>query len=437
VLAVVGGAAAAAVLLLRFRFSVYSPGARTSVETYIMTCGVVSGWWLGLRFKRRRRLSNLLTVAGLMALAAQELAFFALPSLFNRAGGRLGTPAPHAAWLVVGFLFAAAAFVPRRLIVRPGREWRLAAAVVGTGLVLTISLDLGSVSIWRVAALRTELTAVAVALVLIAGAGFARSALQGGRDTLAACLAGAAILLAAAWSYDLLAPETTAGSLSGRECLRIMAYGLIVTVALSTRRRVRRAESADLAAQERRRLARDLHDGMAQDLACIAAYGEQLVRGLGPEHPLVIAARRALEATRGAVTDLSAAANTTAGEALRAVADELSLRHGVRIQVRAEGDDLPRGAREEIVRIAREAMVNAIEHGRARTVAASLKTGDGHIALTVEDDGCGIGRAPSHGAHRGQRGYGIQAMRERAAALDGQLRIHERAGGGTTVQVRV
>ena len=433
-LAVVGAAMTVAVVLLGFRFSVYSPGARVIVEAYILAAGVVSGWWLGLRFKRRRRLSNLLTVAGLVALAAQDLVFFFVPSVFGRAGGRLAASAPYAAWIVVGFLFAAAAVVPRGLTVRPGTKWRLAVAVVGSGLVLTILLGLDSVFTRRVAA---ELIAVAVALVLIAGAGFVRSALRGGQDSVAACLAGAAILLAAAWSYDLLAPETTAGLLSGRECLRVMAYGLMVTVALWTRGRMRRDESAELAAQERRRLARDLHDGLAQDLAFIAAFGEKLVREAGPEQPLVIAARRALQATRGTIADLSAAASMTAAEALRTVGDELSLRHGVRIEVRAEGDDVPRDQREEIVRVAREAMVNAIEHGHARTVAASLKTWDAHISLTIDDDGYGIGRAPSdHGAHRGHRGYGIQTMRERAAALDGQLTILERAGGGTTVQVR-
>ena len=58
--------------------------------------------------------------------------------------------------------------------------------------------------------------------------------------------------------------------------------------------------------QERRRIARDLHDGLAQDLAFIAAHGDQIAREAGEEHPLAIAARRALALSRGAIADLSA-----------------------------------------------------------------------------------------------------------------------------------
>jgi signal transduction histidine kinase len=288
---------------------------------------------------------------------------------------------------------------------------------------------------WVASGLRVEHVIVAVVLLLTAGVGFSRAALQESRPTIGACLAGASILLAAAWSYELLAPNASAGTLSGRDCLRLMVGGLILAVALLTRRRVLSADTAELAARERRRLVRDLHDGMAQDLAFIAAHGERLAAELGPDHPLVVAARRALATCRGAIVDLSAASASSTGDALRQVADELSSRHQVRILVDAdEHDDLPQDEREELVRIAREAIVNAVEHGGARTVVASLRTRGRRISLHVSDDGCGIEPRASSGEGRG---HGLLTMRERAATLGGQLTVKRRPEGGTRVEVVV
>src|ERR1700734_2359817 len=80
-------------------------------------------------------------------------------------------------------------------------------------------------------------------------------------------------------------------------------------------RRTRRIDDllAEALSQERTRLARELHDGLAQDLAFIAVSAQGLEPELGPRHPLVIAARRALDASRGLMADLAArSAPTTA-----------------------------------------------------------------------------------------------------------------------------
>ena len=66
----------------------------------------------------------------------------------------------------------------------------------------------------------------------------------------------------------------------------------------------------------------DLHDGLAQDLACIAAQGQRLGSELGPGHPLMIAARNALATSRGVIADLSASTAPTTEAALRIIGDE-------------------------------------------------------------------------------------------------------------------
>lgn len=434
--AVIAGATAVAALLLRFRFSLYSPRGRVMVEVVITSCTLVSAWWLAAKFKRRRRLSNLLTAAALVVLAAQSLVFFGLPSLTAGAGGNwFGGLAPDAAWPVVGALLAIAAFTPRHLLVPQGHGWPAAAALTGTSLLLTILADLQPASAWPSSSLRVQHVLVAAVLLLMAGVGFSRSALRQRKPLIASCLASASIVLAAASSYDVLMPNAATETLSGRDFLRLIVSGLILTVALATHRRVLKAESAEVAARERRRLVRDLHDGMAQDLAFIAAHGERLANELGPGHPLVVAASRALAACRGVMVDLSASSAPSAAAALRMLADELSCRHRVRIVVDAgESDDLPLDEREEVVRIAREAIVNAVEHGRADTIVASLRTQGRHLSLNVYDDGCGIEPRASSGADRGR---GFRTMRERAATLGGRLTIERRPEGGTSVQVVV
>jgi signal transduction histidine kinase len=196
---------------------------------------------------------------------------------------------------------------------------------------------------------------------------------------------------------------------------------------------VRRQIAEAATARERSRIARDLHDGLAQDLAFIAAHGDRLAGEMGAEHPLAIAARRALAISRGAIAELSAPEASSAGEALRLVADELSTRFEIRVDVEAD----PRAAvassdREDIVRIAREAIVNAARHGRARNVAVSLSPDEDRLVLRVRDDGVGIGSAPPSGG-----GFGFQSMRERTMTLGGRLTARAPTGGGTELELVV
>jgi signal transduction histidine kinase len=247
-------------------------------------------------------------------------------------------------------------------------------------------------------------------------------------------LGGATVLLAAAWLHSLPVAGLTADSVSGRECLCAGAFGLILLFAFSAHRQLRRAQADELAAGERRRLVGDLHDGMAQDLAFIATYAERLAQDFGAEHPLTVAARRALAASRGVIADVSASDAPNAAAALRAVAVELSVRHGVRISVEANGEDLSASKREAVVRIAREAIVNAVQHGQARHIAVSLEARGQELTLRIDDDGRGLRNGVSADPHRG---FGLRAMRERAHAIGGHLIVDERSGGGTAVQAVV
>jgi signal transduction histidine kinase len=229
-------------------------------------------------------------------------------------------------------------------------------------------------------------------------------------------------------------PGLTTDSLSGGEYLRAGAYALILIVALRMRVLQNRMEQRDAAVRERRRLIGDLHDGMAQDLAFIAAYAEKLTRDLGPDHPMVVAARRALAFSREAIVDLAASDAPTASEALQALADELSTRHGVQVELQIEGEDLPAAEREAVVRIAREGIVNAVRHGDAKCIAVSLHAHGRALALTIADDGPGLNR--DLGSHT-QSGYGLRAMRQQAESIGGELRLRPASAGGLNVELTV
>jgi signal transduction histidine kinase len=187
---------------------------------------------------------------------------------------------------------------------------------------------------------------------------------------------------------------------------------------------------------ERERIARDLHDGLAQDLAFIAAHSRQLASELGDEHPLTIATKRALAASRGAIVDLAASDEPSTVDALRAVGMELESRYDVAVTVSIDAGaarELERDEREQIVRIAREAIVNAIRHGAATRVDVELGSHDSGLLLRVTDDGCGIG-AGGAVATRGT-GLGMRTMRARARRVGGNLVAKPAPDGGTLLEV--
>jgi signal transduction histidine kinase len=191
--------------------------------------------------------------------------------------------------------------------------------------------------------------------------------------------------------------------------------------------------SADEAlARQRRQLARDLHDGLCQDLAFIASHATRLAGEAGEDHPVVIAARRALATARGTLAELSASEAPDLAHALGWVADELSRRFRIAVEVRAEATDVAPEDRDDIVRIAREAIVNAAKHGDAQHVRVECLRRHQRLVLRVSDDGCGIEPAATR-----VEGFGMTNIRERAASLGASLYAGPTADGGTELEVVV
>jgi signal transduction histidine kinase len=217
-----------------------------------------------------------------------------------------------------------------------------------------------------------------------------------------------------------------------------------------------RAENAALLArareaavlEERQRLAREIHDTLAQGLTGVVTQLEAAEAALG-DRP---------EAARGHLDTARRLARESLGEARRsvhalrpgpleegrlvdaiaAVARDWSRTSGVPAAVASVGEPRPLPSETEVtlLRVAQEALANAGRHAGASAVALTLAFGDGEVSLDVTDDGAGFDPAAVPSGS-GSGGYGLVAMRERVAALRGSLDVESGPGQGTTVVATV
>ena len=424
------------------------PEARAGIETAVAVCEILAAGLLLIEFRRSRRVGELALLSVLATVAISGLAFSALPALTGATAIAFGTDARLVSSLLLPTAFAVLAFASEQTTIgKPLRQVALIgiaplAAVTGAEIVdiMVGRVPHGSVRWSSVATaaydpLTLAVTLVSCATFVVAGVAFAH--LSRSAPVRAGLLAGASFLLAAARFQYLAIPTVAADWVTVREVLKLAAYGLLLAATAREYVYVRRADEQAALTAERLRIARDLHDGLAQDLAVIAVHGDRLESELGPEHPLTVAARRALAASRGTILDLSASKAPNTEAALREVAAELEARFSVEITVQTEVDesrvrlDLGPRAREQVVRIAREATVNAVWHGAASHVEITLDGRGPRWVLRVSDDGCGIDELtpPSKG------GFGLPTMRARAEDLGGQLIARRRTAGGTELEV--
>lgn len=206
-------------------------------------------------------------------------------------------------------------------------------------------------------------------------------------------------------------------------------------------------ESRRLAAyEERNRLAREIHDTLAQGLAAIALNleaADALLEG-DPDgarqkvHRALDLARLNLTEARRSVLDLRAAPleGRSLARALADLAADLSREHGLPITFTtgpgAEG--LPARVEVGLYRIAQEALNNAMRHAQASRVSVHLARRGAEIQLTIADDGRGFDPAQVQPGAEG--GFGLVGLRERARLLNGTLSITSVPGGGTQLTVK-
>ena len=192
---------------------------------------------------------------------------------------------------------------------------------------------------------------------------------------------------------------------------------------------------------ERKRLARELHDEVGQTLTGVMLQLEGIHRAAPPELGEAVAqlqetAREGVEEVREIARGLRPQALDEFGlrSALATLAAGFEERTRVRVRVRVAAD-LPALAAEQdlaVYRVAQESLTNIARHAGARSAELSLSRIVGGVLLRVADDGCGI--TPEQAAGDSS---GVGGMRERALLIGGSLAVRGRSDGGTEVTLAV
>jgi two-component system NarL family sensor kinase len=233
--------------------------------------------------------------------------------------------------------------------------------------------------------------------------------------------------------------------LSAADLRLLYTVGDLVSIAVERARLFARQAEFGVA-DERNRLAREIHDTLAQGLAAITLQLETadalLEANASPERAgqavtqALALARANLEEARRSVLDLRAAPleGRTLAQALSALADEWSSKWQVPVNFSAAGGSrpLPMGVEAGLYRIAQEALTNAVRHAAAHTIKVRLTAQPGEVRLSIDDDGQGFDSSLIAKDH-----YGLVGLNERAHLLGGSLSLQTSAGEGTRVEVTV
>lgn len=215
---------------------------------------------------------------------------------------------------------------------------------------------------------------------------------------------------------------------------QLVALGHLLELALANSRAQQRLER-QAAAEERRRIARELHDGLAQELAYIAS---KTATSRGVLHDREIreisgAADRALDEARRAITVLSAAEPDPLSLCIAKTSEDLANRFTMSVNFDLdERATVPADTQENLLRIVREAVTNAGRHAHASHLTLRLWQDATTVRVAVSDDGTGFdpNDLPS-------RGFGLVSMRERAEMMGANFALLSRRGAGTEVQVAI
>jgi signal transduction histidine kinase len=387
-----------------------------------------------IRFLVEGRTLDLLLAAGFWSIALGTVAFGVVPVL---EGGSLTSTS---AWQYIGARLLGAGLIAvapyadgrlaarRRALVAAGVAVAglLAASVVATRMLgeLPASRELVEGSYVRLAA------ALLAFLWLVALVGFGVRYRRYGRD-LDSWMCLAATLAVFADLQLVLTPVLSSDLLLQGDFLRFLAYGILV---VGVWRAISQAEFGRAVADERARVARDIHDGLAQYLFAISTQVSMLESG-APLHEVLPRLKRAAtsaqQEARFAVLALSSAGGSARFDfALRRYVEVLTADGELDVEVDVDPSvRLAPDEQIEVFRIVQEGLGNAHRHAGARHVEISISQRTGRRVVLVSDDGVGFDETSVQG------GQGISNMRVRARAIDGELTLRSSSGRGTAIEV--
>jgi signal transduction histidine kinase len=424
------------------RFAYYLPELRIVLETLAASAALLAAYLMAGRFKRSRRFDDLLLVCALGALASSNFFFKALPASFSSHIPNDATTWAGLVGTVIGsLLFAWAAYAPPQDLKRSWTPWVWLVAPALLVLDAFLMIRNYAPSILDRAAFDSDFgkpqvvghpaflagQVLAMTAMFAAAAGLSKRAEETG-DPLIRWFAIGTVFAGFARLTYFLFPSFYPERIYIGDVFRLLFY---VVLLIGCERELRGYwKSAAFAAvlEERRRIARDLHDGAAQELAFIVRRLRRLpyVEGVGP---IAAAAERALDESRRAIAAWSRPLDEPLDQLLAQIGEEMEDRTGAKVEVEAPPlRSVDYEVADVITRIAAEAILNAARHGRATSITVQLSA-NGKLLRVIDDgDGFDVGRLSGDG-------FGLVSMRERASAVGAALRLESAPGHGTTVEL--
>ena len=427
----------------------FSPLLHVAVETAAALISLLAAQLILSRYARSTELADLLLGSALVVLAFGNLALSAIPAVLDEEHGSLGTWGALAVRTVGAALLAVAAWAQARPVRHPAGAARVAAAA-GGGLIIAIvvGVAVAAEALPPVVAdsagpgrpglggnpVVFALQLASTLLFATAAVGFARRADKTG-DRLIHWLAIAAALGAFSRLNYLLYPSLGTSWFFAGDVLRLAFFLALLAAGVQELRWTQRRLADVAVLQERQRIAREIHDGVSQDLAFILQQGRTLRRRLGPVDGIervITASQRALDESREAFATLVRPPRQPLSDALAQTAREAAEREGSAVDTDLVPDVAVSGPTQEaMLRILREAVINAARHGRAKRISVQLRE-DPKLCLSVSDDGRGFDVAQAAAA---PGRHGLRSMAERVQRIGGELSIESEPGRGTRIRV--
>jgi signal transduction histidine kinase len=413
------------------------PRLRLFLDTTIMVAASVVAVLAGLRFSVERRGLDLLLCSGFAATAANLLAFAIVPTLD---GGDLTR---SEAWARVGgsvlaLALIAAAPASRGRVRQQAGVVRSALGAVGFAFValwlgcLLLGDRLPEVSphAGHQPALLTVALGLQALLILAALVGFGLRFRAHGED-LHRWLALASTLTLFAELHEVLTPHFARAFVSQGDFLTLPAYALLMT---GVWRAIRAAEFGRAVADERARVAREIHDGLAQYLFSILTHVSMLESGRATDATvarLKEAAAAAQQEARFAVLALSSASGTAPFDAaLRRYVEVLTADGALDVELVIDSRiRLAPDEQIEVFRIVQEGLANVRRHSGARRAWVRIVEDGRTRSVIVEDDGAGF-EADENGG-----GQGLRNIKARVETIGGAFELRSEPGRGTALEV--
>jgi signal transduction histidine kinase len=442
----IGGSAGLTALLVAARphLGFDHAQANASIDTIAALTAALVAFLVYTRVRQKQLLRDVVLSASLLTLALGNIVFSVLPTISGD-DSHIPSIARIDAAFAGAVIFAVGGWLPRTSassrLVKAAPGFAVAAIVVGSVVGAFIGRTGNpNASVDNFVATGSSgtsiLEGVTAACFMVGAWGLARRAVDDD-DQLLRWFAVAAVFAATSrFDFAISASATSSWMVAGN----VFRLAFYCTLGIGAAREIHHysLNAAKVATiEERRRVARDLHDGMAQELAFIASQARWLDSDANPANRaqlIASAAQRALDESRRAIAALTRPMGEPLDVAIAQAAEDVARRLDVQLDFAADDqlatDD---STREALVRIVREAVSNAGRHSGGSRVEVRLRRRDG-VLLCVHDDGSGFDTDAV--AHRAGH-LGLVSMRERAEACGGSFSIRSANACGTTVEVWV